>query len=513
MAALALTCTNKAPRPHGWGAFRRSGDDYVLVGAWSSTSHWVYSGRMTKRAVIYSRASLDATGEGRSVDRQEEQCRKLLDLRGWQEVEAVRDNSISAYGGKHRPGWEQVRQLMRSGRVDVIVAWHLDRITRSMLDLEQLIGEAETYGVAVATATGDIDLTTDVGRMVARILAAVARAEVERKAARQKLANEQLARAGKPWTGGARPFGYTQDQLDTVPEEAEAIREAAQAVLGGVALREIARRWDEAGLVSSRASDTTEAGWTGRGVRGVLLSPRYVGLRTYRGEVVGPGVWPAILDEDTYTAVGKRLTEAARTMGMSKAGRTPSNLLTGLVHCSVCGRALGASRLRGQEVYLCRPSAHVTPRRALIEDYVAEELLAMLSTPAWAAALAASGDDDVELAQTTLDALDEKLAELVDAYTTGTLDVVAYGAASAQLTSARQAAELALKRVDGTGVLEGLSVGTARIVEEWNRLPLERKRALIDRYLDVEVRQTGGRRVTWSAEEHLVVTPKMLVVG
>ncbi|MBC7603903.1 MAG: recombinase family protein, partial [Ramlibacter sp.] len=57
------------------------------------------------------------------------------------------------------------------------------RMTRSMLDLEALILLAEAKGVGIATATGDIDLTTDVGRMVARILAAVARAEGGRKAA------------------------------------------------------------------------------------------------------------------------------------------------------------------------------------------------------------------------------------------------------------------------------------------------------------------------------------------
>ena len=93
----------------------------------------------------------------------------------------------------------------------MVLAWHLDRLTRNMLDLETLILLAEDHGVGVATVTGDIDLTSDVGRMVARILAAVARAEVERKGARQRRANQQRRAEGKRWTSGWRPFGYELD--------------------------------------------------------------------------------------------------------------------------------------------------------------------------------------------------------------------------------------------------------------------------------------------------------------
>ncbi|MFK4226181.1 recombinase family protein [Streptomyces sp. NPDC019890] len=160
-----------------------------------------------KRAVIYARASLDAPGEGPSVERQLEACRQLCELRGWAVVDERVDNSISASTGKERLAWKSVLAMVEAREVDLIVAWHIDRMTRSMLDLEELILLAENAGVGVATASGDLDLTTDVGRMVARILAAVARAEVERKGARQKLANAARAAEGDVHFGGVRPFG------------------------------------------------------------------------------------------------------------------------------------------------------------------------------------------------------------------------------------------------------------------------------------------------------------------
>lgn len=115
----------------------------------------------------------------------------------------------------------------------MIVAWHVDRITRSVINLEQLIGLCEEHQVVVATATGDLDLTFDTGRMLSRILAAVARGEVERKAARQRLANSTRASEGRPPTG-PRAFGYVAGGLQVVDTEATLIREGC----GGCARRE-----------------------------------------------------------------------------------------------------------------------------------------------------------------------------------------------------------------------------------------------------------------------------------
>ena len=166
------------------------------------------------RAAIYLRQSKDALQDGLAIDRQREDCVKLCAERGWTIVAELADNDISASNGKHRPAYQELLRLVEVGSVDVIVAWHVDRITRRLSELEDLIERCEKAGVRVATVSGDLDLSTDAGRLVGRILGAVARGEVERKSARQRRAALQSAQAGRP--PARRAFGFTNGAHDPV---------------------------------------------------------------------------------------------------------------------------------------------------------------------------------------------------------------------------------------------------------------------------------------------------------
>ena len=215
---------------------------------------------MSQRAIIYARVSLDATGEGRSVARQLESCQSLADARSYTVVGTEHD-SQSAYSDKKRPGWEQVKAAAERHEVDVIVAWQLDRVTRSMAELEQVIDLAERTGVGVATVSGEMDLTTSNGRMIARILGSVARAEVEMKATRQKAANLQGAKEGRPFRAGPALFGYNAEGC-LVQTEADAIRQAARDVLEGASVYSIMKRWNQAGLHPRSTRRTAVSVWT-----------------------------------------------------------------------------------------------------------------------------------------------------------------------------------------------------------------------------------------------------------
>ncbi len=156
------------------------------------------------------------------------------------------DNDISASTGKPRPGYQRLLKMMRAGSVDAVIVWHVDRLTRRLVDLEEVISICEVTGVRLATVTGDIDLSTDTGRMLARILASVARGEVERKGARQRRANEQRATGGHMgWT--RRPFGYDRQdgQIVVVDAEARGLEEAARMVPAGSTLAAAARMLDD----------------------------------------------------------------------------------------------------------------------------------------------------------------------------------------------------------------------------------------------------------------------------
>lgn len=458
------------------------------------------------RAVIYCRASLDATGKEESVHRQEQACRMLADIRGWDVVAVEVDNSISAYDEeKVRPGWDRVLGMMEDGTVDVLVAWHLDRLTRSMLALERLILLAEKSKVGVATATGDIDLTTDTGRMVARILAAVARAEVERKGARAKLANKARADKGIPWGSGPRAFGYDQSGLEIIESEAAAIREAATLVINGTPLNQIARLWMDRGLVSTHAANGKAngtgkggKGWSARGVRNVLLSPRYAGRRVYNGEDLGEGVWTPILDLDTYLAVREKLEDPSRFKGPG-LGRAPQTLLTGIARCGTCGHTVKASVSRGRLDYKCRNFCVQMPR-AFADEWVGAWIVDMASDPNILTRLNPQGDAEVEKAKTDVAESRERLDRLATSFALGAIDQRQLEAGTKELRRQLDAAE-AILASNGRAQALGDLLASDDVAGEWERLPLARARRIVETLVTVRLNSPGkARPVVWDPE-------------
>ena len=196
------------------------------------------------RAVIYVRISKDREGAGLGVDRQREDCVALAERMGWLVVGTYTDNDISAYSGKLRPGYTSMMKSLEQGDADAIIAWHTDRLHRSPRELESFIDLCERQGLSVQTVrAGVIDLSNASGRMVARMLGAAARHEVEHAVERQKRAKMQAAMDGK-YRGGRRPFGYESDGVTVRPQEAAELLAATQRVLAGVSLSQIAREWN-----------------------------------------------------------------------------------------------------------------------------------------------------------------------------------------------------------------------------------------------------------------------------
>lgn len=391
---------------------------------------------MSRRAVIYTRVSRDDSGEGKSNDRQREDCTKLAELRGWTVAAVEEDISISAYGQGRRPAWQRVLDMIERGEVDVVIAWHIDRMTRNMADLEHLIVLSEDKGVGVATVSGDIDLTTDVGRMVARILAAVARAEVERKGARQRRANQQRAAEGIPWSGGWRALGYEKAGKDTVKvveHEAEHIRQAAEDVLNGTALNEIKRRWGSAGLSTPRSSKGKTKAWTHSGVRSVLLNPRYAGMATYRGEIIGTGNWNPILTTEQHTLLVAKLTDPRRKFGGPKHFGVAENLLSGIAICARCGKPVSAGNgHKGTPIYQCS-DYHTSTYRAEADEAVraAFAMAVALTGPGRVVPLARSVAPDDLLG--AADRVKERLSALSTSFAEGRIGIEQLESASASL--------------------------------------------------------------------------------
>lgn len=146
-----------------------------------------------------------------AIERQCEDCENLARFRRWKVVETYVDQSKSATDRTAIcSDYDRMVAEYQIGRFDAIFCYGLDWLTRQPRQLEDWIDAAELRGLALVTANGDADLSTDGGRVYARIKAAVARVEMERKGARQSAAQRQRAMQGRA-PKGMRPLGYVVD--------------------------------------------------------------------------------------------------------------------------------------------------------------------------------------------------------------------------------------------------------------------------------------------------------------
>src|SRR5215217_1828137 len=189
---------------------------------------------MGTAAAIYARISSDPDREGLGVQRQEADARKLCEARGWTVVETFIDNDRTAYDQrKDRPRYRAMLDAIKDGRIDVVVAWHPDRLHRQARELVDFIDLVNEHGTHIETVTaGEYDLATASGRMQARIIGAVAEHESEHKSERIRRKLEANAAAGKHH-GGSRPYGWRNDRVHLVETEAEVVRDAAERLLAG----------------------------------------------------------------------------------------------------------------------------------------------------------------------------------------------------------------------------------------------------------------------------------------
>lgn len=382
------------------------------------------------RSLLYTRISDDQTGEEAGIDRQLGAIRKLSKKLGAEVAEAFSDNDISAYSGKSRPGFEKLLVAMASGHFDVLIVWHIDRLYRTMRDLERIIEAAEKGNILIATVnSGELDLSTSAGRMIARILGSVARQESEHHAERRREANLSRAVAGDWRREGSRPFGYTNLGVPLEPE-ATMLRTAAVDILGGKSLHQLAREWNASGVLTVRGRP-----WTNLHCRRVLTNPRIAAQRVHQGKVVGPGSWTPILDIDTFEGLGAFLSEPGRKNALSFERRY---MLSGVIRCgkltdpddpdAICGKPLYGSFPHGRNgpmAYCCRPNNHLGRSGLDVERFVETVLLSHLIENGIGSDLRQGEKVDVAALRTQRDALIASRGKLGTLFGRGVIDEVA----------------------------------------------------------------------------------------
>jgi DNA invertase Pin-like site-specific DNA recombinase len=440
----------------------------------------------SRRAAIYVRISLDSTGEGLGVQRQEEDARAIIEARGWTLAGVYRDNSISASDSKKfRPRYAELQRDYAEGLFDALVVWDLDRLTRQPRQLEDWIDAAEGRGLALVTTNGEADLTADGGRMYARIKLAVARAEIERKSARHKRALQQHAQAGKV-PHGPRLFGYTTDG-NVEPKESVIVIDIFERFYGGESLRSLVRL-----LEDQKVPTRSGRPWNTRTVRDMLTNPRYAGWAVYQGDIATDndgnlvrGQWSPLIGEDTFDVVQARLSDPSRKT--NRVGTDRRYIGSGLYLCAECDAPV--QTVNGGK-YFC--SGHLIREHRHVDQFVLDLITDRLAVPNLSGLLAPVGDDMKPVVEQSKE-LRARLAKIDNEYDEGIIDGPRWRSAKEKVAAKLREVDKKLATRKGGAAL-GKIAESADPAQAFREASLMAQRAVIDALCTVRLhRQPKGR--------------------
>ena len=278
--------------------------------------------RPSLRCAIYTRVSSDSglEQEFNSLDAQREAAEAYVKSQaheGWRLIKDRFDDGGYSGGTMERPALQRLLALVREGRVDVIVVYKVDRLTRSLSDFARLVELFDAHKTSFVSVTQAFNTTSSMGRLTLNVLLSFA--QFEREVTGERIRDKIAASKQKGiWMGGVVPFGYRVEdrKLRVEAGEAEIVRMIFERYLALGSLPALHRELADRGVVSRRREQAT-----GRIRGGVPFAvgalSHLLGNRTYLGELNHHGrSWPgeheAIVEAATFAAVQARLAEQTR---------------------------------------------------------------------------------------------------------------------------------------------------------------------------------------------------------
>ena len=293
------------------------------------------------RCAIYTRKSTEdgLDQEFNSLDAQREACEAYIESQkseGWKLVRTRYDDGGLSGGTMNRPALENLLRDVRSGKIDTIVVYKVDRLTRSLADFAKIVEILDNQGSSFVSVTQAFNTTTSMGRLTLNVLLSFA--QFEREVTAERIRDKIAASRKKGiWMGGPVPLGYdVQDKKLLInKQEAETIRTIFRLYLELDTVRDLKVEADRRGYRSKQQTYTT-----GRKVGGcqftrgrlyhLLKNPLYIGLVKHK-ENTYPGQHEGIIDQDLWGSVQAKL-EGRAWRNKDQPRSTNKPLLLGLLH-------------------------------------------------------------------------------------------------------------------------------------------------------------------------------------
>ncbi len=315
----------------------------------------------TRRCAIYTRKSSEEGLEQafNSLDAQREACEAFVRSQrheGWVLLPTAYDDGGISGGTLERPALQQLLADIRTGKVDLVIVYKVDRLTRSLADFAKIVDVFDAQGASFVSVTQQFNTATSMGRLTLNMLLSFA--QFEREVTGERIRDKIAASKRKGmWMGGVVPLGYDVNDRKLVINQAEAVTVTQiyqlYLVLGSVRL--LQEQLATAGVRSKLRPAVENPRMRGGQVlvRGAL----YLMLqnRLYRGEVVHqgniyPGEHAAIIGPEIWDAVQQRLTDNRVEQQSGTRAASPS-LLTGMIYDAAGERLLPTHTAKGERRY------------------------------------------------------------------------------------------------------------------------------------------------------------------
>lgn len=325
----------------------------------------IYTRKSTEEGLEQDFNSLDAKREARAAYVLSEKHE------GWAELSDRYDDGGFSGGSMDRPGLKQLLKDVEAGRVDVIVVYKVDRLTRSLSDFAKMVDLFDGAGVSFVSVTQAFDTTSSMGRLTLNVLLSFS--QFEREVTAERIRDKVAASKRRGiWMGGAVPMGYDVNDkaLAVNLVESEAIRTIFAEYLAAGSVRELSNKLDALGIVSKQRTNRfgSKTGGTSfsRGTLcHILRNPIYIGKIRHQDELYD-GLHEAIIDDATWQQAQELLANhGGKKIATSR--RSARRLLNGLLFDSV-GRPMrttyaikstrsgGAAQSRRYWYYRSKPS-------------------------------------------------------------------------------------------------------------------------------------------------------------
>ncbi|GAA2355249.1 site-specific recombinase DNA invertase Pin [Catellatospora methionotrophica] len=445
-------------------------------------------------AGVYGRQSRN---KAKSIDEQLDAGQAVASENGWKVSGTYQDgSSASRYARKGRDDWERVLADIASGALTVLILWEASRGDRTLTTWSQLLDLCRDKGVSIYVVS-DERLYDPRKHKDWKSLAQSgvdSAGESDLISVRVRRGHAGAAAAGRP-SHGRTPFGYVRrydpgtgqlagQEID--PDTAPIVREIFARIKKGEAVSTIVDDFNERGVKTSGAVK-----WYRVRVRDIAMNRAYLGQRVYNGSI-SEGIWPGIVDAETFYAVQRVLTDPKRVT--TRPGRAV-HLLSYLGTCSPCGASLTAVRGR----YRCLDNGCVTIVQRDTDAFVENMVLEKLSRPDVYEQLRQHGvEDDEEVVKAR-----EEIARLDDILAGWRLSAARHETTPASLAviEADIAGQIrsAQRRADAAGVppaLRAILEPGADVRVRWEDAPMAARRRVVLFMATIVVDQAaapGGR--------------------